>query len=212
MASRADPDFTLPALELARSLLGRLLVRIDERGERRSGIIVETEAYPGGEDLASHTRGGLRTPRNESMYLCGGHLYVYLIYGMHHCLNVVSGPAGSGEAVLVRALRPIEGVELMTTARGGRSHRDLARGPGRLCSALGVDRSFDASPIDATSPIRIEGRPVSDDVIACPRIGVERAGRWASMPWRFLCGDPRWWSQPPPRSRGGLAEATRRPC
>jgi DNA-3-methyladenine glycosylase len=133
------------------------------------------------------------------MYLAGGHLYVYLIYGLHHCVNVVSGPEDSGEAVLIRALRPVEGLSEMRAARGGCPDRDLARGPGRLAAALGIDRSLDAVRIAPSGPVRIEGPPAQGDVIACGRIGIERAGPWTGMPWRFLCGDPRWWSRPPGR-------------
>ncbi len=190
-------DASLPAVELARDLLGRTLVRIDPDGRRRAGVIVETEAYPGGDDLASHSRGGRRTARNESMFLAGGHLYVYLIYGMHHCVNVVSGPADSGEAVLIRALRPTEGVEWMRDARPGRSDRDLARGPGRLAAALAIDRSFDTLPLTASSMVRIEGSSDPGPIATAPRIGVERAGAWAATPWRFLAGDRRWWSRAP---------------
>ena len=113
------PDLGLPALRLAPALLGVRLVHRDARGDRRVGLIVETEAYPGGRDRASHTSRGRRTPRTESMYLAGGHAYVYRIYGLHDCLNVVSGPAESGEAVLIRAVRPVEGLEAMRAARPG---------------------------------------------------------------------------------------------
>jgi DNA-3-methyladenine glycosylase len=204
----ASFDPTLPAIELARDLLGRTLVRIDEDGGCRSGIIVETEAYPGGEDLASHSRGGRRTPRNTAMFLRGGHLYVYLIYGLHHCLNVVSGAEGAGEAVLVRAIRPVEGIERMRQARAVGSERDLARGPGRLCAALGIDRSLDAVRIGVDGPIRIEGDRTREQVVACPRVGVENSGDWASRPWRFLAGDARWWSRRPSR---GVPSARNRP-
>jgi DNA-3-methyladenine glycosylase len=194
-------DASLPAVELARDLLGRTLVRVDADGRRRAGVIVETEAYPGGEDLASHSRGGHRTPRNESMYLAGGHLYVYLIYGMHHCVNVVSGPADSGEAVLIRAIRPTEGIERMREVRPGHADRDLARGPGRLAAALEIDRSFDTLPLTASSVVRIEGAVDPGPVVTAGRIGVERSGAWAATPWRFLVGDPRWWSRPPAGGR-----------
>ena len=159
--------------------------------------MVETEAYPGGDDLASHSAKGRRTDRNASMYLDGGHLYVYLIYGMHHCLNVVSGQAGSGEAVLVRALRPTRGLEAMRSRRPGRRDRDLARGPGRLCAALGIDRGFDGLPVDAPGGVRIQPGGPSGTVVRAPRVGIDSAGTWADRPWRFLCGDPADWSRRP---------------
>ncbi len=205
-------DASLPAVDLARDLLGRTLVRIESDGRRRAGVIVETEAYPGGEDLASHSRGGHRTPRNESMFLAGGHLYVYLIYGMHHCVNVVSGPADSGEAVLIRALRPTEGIERMRAARPGRSDRDLARGPGRLAAAFGIDRSFDTLPITASSTVRIEGIPDSGPILTAGRVGVERSGEWAAAPWRFLAGDPAWWSRPPATGQSRRSRPFGGPC
>ena len=200
MSGSAAFDPTLPAVDLARDLLGRTLVRIDEEGRRRAGVIVETEAYPGGDDRASHSRGGHRTPRNESMFLAGGHLYVYLIYGMYHCLNVVSGPAGHGEAVLIRAIRPTEGVESMRLARPGRPDRELAGGPGRLCQALAIDRRMDGRRLGESGAVFLEGREPVGPISAAPRIGVDGAGEWALRPWRFLCGDRTWWSRPPRRS------------
>lgn len=202
-------DLRLPAIELAPALLGTTLVRVDADGVRRAGVIVETEAYPGGEDLASHSRLGHRSPRNESMYLAGGHLYVYLIYGIHHCLNVVSGVAERGEAVLIRAIRPTEGHEAMRRLRGGRRDRELARGPGRLAAALNVDRTLDGSALGPPGPIRLEtGEPIGAITVA-ERVGIAGAGAWASRPWRFLAGDPCWWSATPRRS---AAERPGHPC
>jgi DNA-3-methyladenine glycosylase len=196
---RAVFDPGLPAIDLARDLLGRLLVRIDGDGRRRAGVIVETEAYPGGDDLGSHSRGGRRTPGNSAMYLAGGHLYVYLIYGLHHCVNLVSGPVGAGEAVLIRAIRPTEGLEAMRRFRAGRPDRDLARGPGRLCAAMSIDRSFDGLRVDLSSLVRIEPGESVDVITTAPRVGLANAGAWSTRPWRFLHGDPRWWSSPRPR-------------
>ena len=194
---QAGSPFTLPAVDLARRLLGWELLRREADGSWTGGVIVETEAYPGGADLASHTALGRRTARNESMYLPGGHLYVYLIYGMHHCLNVVSGEAGSGEAVLVRSLRPNAGLRSMRDRRPGRSDRDLARGPGRLCAALGVDRSFDGERIGGTGSLILRSGIEPEGVLATPRVGIESSGEWATRRWRFLCGDRTWWSVRP---------------
>jgi DNA-3-methyladenine glycosylase len=174
---RAVFDPGLPAIDLARDLLGRLLVRIDGDGRRRAGVIVETEAYPGGDDLGSHSRGGRRTPGNSAMYLAGGHLYVYLIYGLHHCVNLVA----------------------MRRFRAGRPDRDLARGPGRLCAAMSIDRSFDGLRVDLSSLVRIEPGESVDVITTAPRVGLANAGAWSTRPWRFLHGDPRWWSSPRPR-------------
>ncbi len=195
------PDLGLPALRLAPALLGVRLVHRDARGDRRVGLIVETEAYPGGRDRASHTSRGRRTPRTESMYLAGGHAYVYRIYGLHDCLNVVSGPAESGEAVLIRAVRPVEGLEAMRAARPGMVDRDLARGPGRLCRAFGIDRGLDRVRF-GEGPLELEPGKVHArrEIVRAPRVGIDSAGVWATRPWRFLAGDRRWWSAPPRRS------------
>jgi len=200
MSPPAEPfeHYHLPAEVLAVRLLGQRLVRI-VGGLPVGGTIVETEAYVGPEDLAAHSRGGRRTPRNASMYLAGGHAYVYLIYGMHHCFNVVSGPAGHGQAVLVRALRPELGIERMRRARGpraaaGPAHR-LCSGPGNLARALGIDRDLDGLDLRRSAVLRIErtrrrALPRSSLAIG-PRIGVASAGSWASAPLRFcVSGEP----------------------
>ena len=198
---RGLPALDLPALELAPALLGHRLVRVGPGDRRRVGIVVETEAYPGGDDRGSHTHGGRRTPRTESMYLPGGSIYVYRIYGMHDCLNIVSGPEGSGEAVLIRAVEPVEGVDAMRACRPGIRDRDLARGPGMLCRAFEIDRSFDRTTIGAGA-ILLEPGPPPDRIVPAPRIGIDSAGSWAQQPWRFLSGSPTWWSVRP-RSDGG---------
>lgn len=177
-----------PAGEVARDLLGRLLVR-ELPGERLVLRLVETEAYLGAPDRASHAWGGRRTARNESLYLPGGHAYVYFIYGMHYCLNAVTGEAGEGGAVLLRAGEPVEGEERMAILRGlARAPRpgDLAGGPGRLCKALGVDRALDAAPLDRPPLWIAAGEPLSEAAVAAgPRIGVDYAGEAAGWPLRF---------------------------
>lgn len=214
--SRSDPrlpELTLPAVELAPLLLGCLLVRREgsEDGvqHRRAGVIVETEAYPGGEDRASHTFGGRRTVRVASMWRRGGRAYVYFTYGMHHCVNVVSGPEGSGEAVLIRAIEPCEGWARMLEARNGRRNRPppaepgwLCGGPARLCTALAIDRRLDGvdladprSELGLEPPRRVWVGPRR--LAAGPRIGVAYAGAWATRPWRF------WIRGSPFVSRGG---------
>jgi DNA-3-methyladenine glycosylase len=187
-----------PAEVVARDLLGRHLVR-DLGGERLVLRLVETEAYLGAPDAASHAAGGRRTARNESLYLPGGYAYVYFIYGMHWCLNAVAGPRDEGGAVLLRAGEPVEGEERMRALRGlvgerGRRVRpdDIAGGPGRLCRALGVDRAFDGVPL-FRGPLRIlEGEPVPAAAVAAgPRIGVAYAGEAAGWPLRFgVAGSP----------------------
>lgn len=180
-------------LVVARQLLGQILVVPTENGERVSGMIVETEAYRGPEDRASHAYGGRRTRRTETMYRPGGTAYVYFVYGMYHQFNVVTGLPEIPHAVLIRALEPIEGVELMRARRPGQPDGNLANGPGKLSIALAIDRSLDgADLLDDRVWIERGSRPVSASAIACgPRIGIAYAAEWVEKPWRFwLKGNP----------------------
>jgi DNA-3-methyladenine glycosylase len=192
-----------PTIEVARALLGATLWRELPGGERLAGRVVETEAYLGLTDPAAHSFHGRRTPRVASMYLPAGHAYVYRIYGLHHCLNVVTGEAARPEAVLIRALAPLAGLAGMRRHRGiaepptgddGARHRDrdLCSGPAKLAQALAVGPGLDGHPLDR-SPLWIEaGPPVADDAVGVgPRVGL--SARVASRDWplRFwLRGDP----------------------
>lgn len=191
-----------PAEVVARDLLGRYLVR-ELEGERLVLRLVETEAYLGAPDRASHAWGGRRTPRNESLYLPGGHAYVYFIYGMHFCLNAVTGEADIGSAVLLRAGEPVEGEERMRENRGWtRAPRpgDLAGGPGKLCQALAVGRDLDGVRLDRPPLWIARGAPVSSaEIVAGPRIGVDYAGEAAAWPLRFMHQGNRHVSKPWPR-------------
>jgi DNA-3-methyladenine glycosylase len=190
-----------PADVVAPELLGRLLVR-RLGGELLVLRLVETEAYLGAPDRASHAAGGRRTPRNESLYLPGGHAYVYFIYGMHWCLNAVCGEADlaaserKGGAVLLRAGEPVAGAAAMAALRGraGAALRpgDVAGGPGKLCQALAVDRSFDGRRLDDGELWIAGGQPVPAAAVARgPRIGVGYAGEAAAWPLRFaVAGNP----------------------
>ncbi len=201
------PKLDLPAVELAPALLGTILVR-EVDGVRCAGRIVETEAYPGGDDLGSHSRGGRRTKRNGAMFLAGGHLYVYLIYGLHHCVNVVSGADGEGEAVLIRDVEPVEGLERMRRRRGARiSDRDLCRGPGRLAEALAIDRDLDACVLGRSSGVWLEPGSRASEIGRTPRIGLGDVGAWADRPWRFVDATSRHLSGPS-RLRGDAATRT----
>ena len=185
---------------MARDLLGALLVR-DSDGGRAVGRIVEVEAYDGPDDKASHARAGL-TKRTTPMFGEVGHAYVYLIYGMHECLNVVAydealAPAG---AVLLRALEPLEGVDLMRERRTRAADPDprLCAGPARLCQALAVSRDLNGHDLTVGTGLWIaagEGVP-SSGVSSGRRIGVDYAGDWAQRPWRF------WITDHPSVSRG----------
>lgn len=167
---------------VARELIGCRLVTLIG-GERTGGIVVETEAYLAEEDEASHSYSGL-TGRNASMFRSGGHAYVYLIYGMHFCFNVVAGEEGRGEAVLIRAIEPVEGIEAMRRRRRGRGDRELANGPAKLTVALGIDRRHDGLDLTVSSMIRMEEGTVvpDDDIEVTPRIGITRSAdlllRW----------------------------------
>ncbi len=183
-----------PAQEVAPDLLGRYLVRQVD-GELLVVRLVETEAYLGARDRASHAWNGRRTARTETMYLQGGHAYVYFVYGMHWCLNAVTGPREHAEAVLLRAAEPVAGETEMRRLRGlgsGARPGDVAGGPARLCEALGVDRQLDGAPLWRGSLKLCEGEPVAGERIASgPRIGVGYAGEAASWPLRFaLRGNP----------------------
>ena len=198
----------LPTLEAGRALLGWRLVRDDVTG-RRVGRIVELEAYIGEEDQASHARFG-RTSRNEVMYGPPGRAYVYLVYGMHDCLNIVTEPAGRPAALLVRAVEPLEGADHMRIARAERVARRtravparrpvpvvrLAAGPGLVCAAFDLDRSLTGQDLFAPgAPVRIEPPPADEPrptILAGPRVGIGYAGpEWADRSWRLaVAGSP----------------------
>jgi DNA-3-methyladenine glycosylase len=188
-AARLSREFyAQPTVRVARALLGKWLVHESSEG-RTVGRIVETEAYLGAKDPASHAFKG-RSARNASMFGPPGHAYVYFIYGMHHCFNVVTRPAGTGEAVLVRALEPIEGLELMRERRGaGRSDRELCNGPGKLVQAMGMSRAHDgvdlvrgALGIYAATRAKRGSMLRPSEIATSARIGITRS---ADLPLRF---------------------------
>jgi DNA-3-methyladenine glycosylase len=163
-----------------------------------AGRIVEVEAYDGPEDRASHARAG-RTERTAPMFGPPGHAYVYLVYGLHHCLNVVTGASDQAGAVLLRAVAPVAGIELMRTRRGSPHEPDerLAAGPGRLGAAFAIERGLSGADLTAGALRLLPAtalQTASDRaaIVAGPRVGVAYAGEpWASLPWRFrLEGDP----------------------
>ncbi|HTV91756.1 MAG TPA: DNA-3-methyladenine glycosylase [Verrucomicrobiae bacterium] len=173
-------DLPIDTVELARYLVGKMLVH-DLRGHRTSGRIVETEAYPVG-DAAGHAFRG-KTRRNASLYLTRGHAYVYFIYGMYYCLNVSSERAGVGAGVLIRALEPVDGIDLMRERRGAASLRDLARGPGRVTIAMAIDGRYDGVDLCADSSLWLGASAGYHGVVsATTRIGLSRE---RSRAWRF---------------------------
>ena len=195
-----------PTLRVARALLGQLLVHETAEGTT-AGRIVEVEAYRGPADRAAHSAGGHRSPRNEAMWGPPGHAYVYFVYGMHHCMNVVCQRLGMPEAVLIRALEPVRGEALMRRRRKlahAPSWR-LCRGPGALCQAMGIGRAENGADL-VRGPLRVvEAPPVPGGrIVRTPRIGVAYAGDDAARPWRFAVWDSPAVSgrrlSPPPRT------------
>ncbi|MBB5696297.1 DNA-3-methyladenine glycosylase [Muricoccus pecuniae] len=187
--------FERPAPELARDLIGTTLL-VGGVG----GVVVETEAYTA-EDPASHSFRG-PTPRNASMFGPPGHAYVYRSYGLHWCLNLVCGAGATGNAVLIRAIRPVRGIEAMRERRGVLAERLLCSGPGRLCGALGVTGAMDGLPV-VREPFLLLPREAVAEVVSGPRIGISRG---MEAPWRFgLAGSP-FLSRPFSKGRRGPAE------
>jgi DNA-3-methyladenine glycosylase len=180
--------FARHVLQVARGLVGRVLVHDGPDG-RLAGRIVEVEAYGGRHDPASHAYRG-PTPRSAIMFGPAGHAYVYLSYGVHHCLNIVAEPEGSAAAVLIRALEPIEGIEVMRARRSVPDMKAVARGPGCVTRALGLDLGHNGLDMTA-GPIVVESsapRPGRWRLASGPRVGI-RHGR--GRPWRFfLAGHP----------------------
>ena len=182
---------------LARALLGRRLVRRLGTGLELAGRIVETEAYLGIPDRAAHSFGGRRTERNRSMWLDGGHVYVYFTYGMHWLLNIVSEREGQPTACLIRALEPLDGVEDMRHNRAGKvpldrlKDTDLCSGPAKLTEALRIDGDLDGLDLVRGEELYLEpGRSMTADrVVVTTRIGVAYAGEWAKKPLRFYVRD-----------------------
>ncbi|HNZ14142.1 MAG TPA: DNA-3-methyladenine glycosylase [Anaerolineaceae bacterium] len=172
---------------VARDLLGLRLVR-RWQGQRLSGVIIETEAYRGEDDLACHAHRG-QTKRNAVMYGPPGHAYIYFTYGMHWCLNCVTGPAGYPAAVLIRALLPVEGLEQIAAHRAGVKPALWCAGPARLTRALAIDGALNGC--DLTSPpgdlwIESAALPATAEIVTGPRVGINYAPEpWRSMEWNF---------------------------
>ena len=174
--------FARPSPEVGPNLLGRILVRKVGDGTLLTARIVEAEAYQE-DDPASHSFRG-RSNRTEVMFGPPGHAYVYFTYGMHHCMNVVTGSTGEGSAVLLRAAEPLEGLEEMARRRGRNDHRALCSGPGRLCQALGIDRAENGLDLVRGRLLwLLEGAPVAPSTISVgPRVGITSG---TERPWRF---------------------------
>ncbi|BAP31666.1 DNA-3-methyladenine glycosylase II [Chryseobacterium sp. StRB126] len=190
--------FNQDVLFLAQDLLGKVLFT-DIDGEITAGIIVETEAYFGVKDKASHAYGGRRTDRTETLYNQGGVSYVYLCYGIHHLFNVVTSVEDDPHAVLIRAVEPLIGTEIMELRRNmPASKAAISSGPGSAAKALGIDRSFNKKDLNGNE-IWIEDHGIrypSDDIVTGPRIGVAYAQEDALLPWRFFVKGNKYVSKP----------------
>ncbi|MEZ5042059.1 MAG: DNA-3-methyladenine glycosylase [Saprospiraceae bacterium] len=198
MYDRLDTAFyrSHDVLAIAQALLGKYLVtKID--GQQCAGQITEVEAYRAPDDKACHAYNHRRTPRTEIMFWPGGVAYVYLCYGIHHLFNVVTGDQDMAHAVLIRGIKPVEGISLMQQRRGLSTLKpQLTAGPGVMSKALGITTSYTGQSLLAKdSPIWIEDRGMvisADQIIATPRIGVAYAQECADWPWRFLVKDSAW--------------------
>lgn len=179
-------------LAVARELLGMRLVRMLGR-QRVVGIIVETEGYDGESDLACHAHVG-RTKRNEVMFGAPGHAYVYFTYGMHWLLNCVTGREGYAAAVLIRAIQPVEGIEVIASNRLPAKEKDWCNGPAKLASALQIDKAMNGADLCSShSALFIEQGPAipEEKVHTLPRVGINSVPEpWRSKPWRFLAESP----------------------
>jgi DNA-3-methyladenine glycosylase len=202
-----DRDFyTRDTLTVSKELLGKVLVH-EINGAVIAGRIVETEAYLGPEDKAAHSYGGKKTPRVEVMYYQGGFSYVFTIYGMYQCFNIVSEKTGKPQAALIRALEPVEGLELMAKNRFNKAYRDLSstqiraltNGPGKLCMAMAIGKA--QNKIDMCQRNGIDDLYVYDDgykdfqMETSERINIDYAEEYIHMPWRFYIKDNKYVSK-----------------
>lgn len=184
MTPLARDFYARPATEVAPDLLGKLLVRVDEGLIAR---IVETEAYRQS-DPACHAHRG-RSARNAPLFGPPGHAYVYFTYGLHWCLNVVTGVQGEGEGCLLRAAEPVEGLTVMRSRRDGRPDRELLRGPARLAQAFGLDGTWSGADVCDRGPLHLADDGARPAAESTPRTGVA-AG--ADLPWRYVIPGSRW--------------------
>ncbi len=189
--------FRRSADDVAKDLLGKNLVRKSLSG-KTVGKIVETEAYLGKEDPASHTYKGKRTERNEILFGPPGHAYVYLIYGMYHCFNIITGKEGKSEGVFIRALEPVQGTKLMKERREKEDKSELTNGPGKLCMAMDIDKGLDGE--DITGDKLYVTRKVNQEkvkIIKAKRVNIDYAGEAKEWKLRFLIENNPFVSEPP---------------
>jgi DNA-3-methyladenine glycosylase len=176
-------------LEVSKELLGKYIVRTTEEGIT-VGKIIEVEAYMGSLDAAAHTFNGKRSERTEVAFGPGGYAYVYLIYGMYHCFNIVTNVAEKPEMVLIRAVEPIEGIELMQKRRKTEVLRNLCSGPGKLCQAMDITRKLHGIDLCGDNLYLLDNEKIQEEnILSTPRINIDYAGEAKEYPWRFLIKD-----------------------
>lgn len=186
-----DPHFfRQPALSLAPQLLGKNLVRVIQ-GQKLICKIVEVEAYVGPEDKGAHTFNNKRTPRTETMFWSGGHIYVYLIYGMYYCMNIVAANENQPQAVLIRAVQPLEGIEMMQQLRPLKHPqlKQLTNGPGKLTKALAIDKTCNGLDLLTSNTFYLENGDVPEKIVTTSRINIDYAEEFIDVPWRFYIAD-----------------------
>ncbi len=179
--------FTDSAVKAAREMLGKYIIHLDN-GLKLSGRIVETESYMGPEDKASHSYNWRKTRRNKVEYLIGGHIYIYIVYGMYWQLNITTGKEGMPQCVLIRAVEPVEGIEEMMKRRKTSLLLNLTSGPGKLCQAFGFDKSHYGLDITRSSQVWLEDRREKiprNEIVRTERVGIDYAEEWAHKLWRF---------------------------
>ncbi len=186
--------YTQPALKVAKQILGKYLIQKINK-KKFIGKIVEIEAYVNSKDKASHAFGNKITKRNKAEYLIGGHIYIYLVYGMYWQLNITTGKANHPECILIRALEPIQGFNKNLSEK---EIKNLANGPGKLCKWMKLDKSFYGEDITKSKKIWIESREQikPSQIISSKRIGIDYAEEWADKLWRFYIKDSPFISKP----------------
>ena len=192
MSKKIQREFYLRdgTLQIAQDLLGKILVVPTDKGERVSGMIVETEAYLGAIDKAAHSYQNRRTKRTETMFAMGGHSYIFFVYGMYFQFNVVVGKVDMPHAILIRAVEPVENIEIMRTRRGKMPDKNLTSGPGKLCIALAIDKTFNDADLLGDKVWLEDFKTFSDKEISSgKRIGIDYAEEFAEKPWRFWVKD-----------------------
>ncbi len=189
--------FGQDALTVARLMIGKLLIRNIE-GQEIVCRVVETEAYSGPEDKACHAYGGRRTNRTEIMFAAGGVAYIYLIYGMYHCLNIITGPKGKPEGVLIRGVEPLTGLDIIKKNRRlpPKRRQDLTNGPGKLCQALKIDKALYGYNVAEGKYLFFRQDGWVGEIVRSPRINIDYAEEYTDKPWRFYMKNNQYVSRP----------------